>query len=252
VQEKITVKRLADLAGISVRTLHYYDEIKLLGPESRSSRGYRQYDEDAVVKLQQILFFRELGFSLDDIKAIVSRPDFDVLQALESHRELLMKKAARTQDLLTTVEKTIERMKGKRNMDIKEFYQGFSDEKIEYYRQEVRKRWGEKALQESESRVRKMGKEKFAEIQAEGGRIFRNIADNMGKGPESLVVREQIGKWRVWLENFHHYSDEAVLGLGRGYSQDPEFAEFFNKIHGGLAEFMTQAVEYYFSGKNEK
>ena len=236
---------MADLAGISVRTLHYYDEIKLLDPESRSAGGYRQYDEEAVVKLQQILFFRELGFSLDDIKAIISRPDFDVLQALESHRDLLTKKAARTQELLATVGKTIERMKGKRNMDIKEFYEGFSDEKIEYYREEVRKRWGEKALQESESRVINMGKEKFAEIQAEGGRIFQSIADNMAKGAENRSVQEQIGKWRVWLENFHHYSDEAVLGLGRGYSQDPEFAKFFNNIHEGLAEFMTNAVEYY-------
>ncbi|MDO8579140.1 MAG: MerR family transcriptional regulator [Dehalococcoidales bacterium] len=90
---KITIKKLADLAGVSVRTLHYYDQMGLLKPGSRSASGYRFYDESAVVKLQQIMFFRELGFSLYDIRKIVSQPDFDVLEALKSHRSLLRKKA---------------------------------------------------------------------------------------------------------------------------------------------------------------
>ena len=88
-----TVKKLADIAGISVRTLHYYDEVGLLKPHSRSRSGYRYYGDDAVLKLQQIMFFRELGFGLDDIRKIISSPDFDVLEALLSHRALLTKKA---------------------------------------------------------------------------------------------------------------------------------------------------------------
>lgn len=246
---KITIKKLADLAGVSVRTLHYYDQLGLLKPGSRSESGYRVYDEAAVGRLQQIMFFRELGFGLDDIKKIVSQPDFNVLEALRSHRALLGKKAERIDQLLATVDKTIKQMAGELNMDIKEYYQGFSDEKIEKYRNEVRKRWGEKTLRDSEQRVMKMGKEKFAELAAEGGRIFQTIADNMAKGPDSDFIQAEVGKWRQWLENFHHYSDEAVLGLGRGYSQDPEFAAFFLKIHKDLPEFLTRAIEYYSARK---
>ena len=244
-----TVKRLAALAGVSVRTLHYYDEIGLLKPGSHSASGYRHYGEEALVRLQQIMFFREMGFSLDEIKNIVSRPDFDVLEALHSHRTLLTKKAERIDELLTTVDKTIKELKGELKMGIKEYYRGFSDEKIAQYRDEVRRRWGENTLQESEERVLKMGTEKFAALQAEGGKIFQTISDNMSKGFDSAVVQEQVVKWRQWLENFHHYSDEAVLGLGQAYSQDPRFAEFFRKIHKDLPEFITKAIEYYASRK---
>jgi DNA-binding transcriptional MerR regulator len=248
---RVTVKMLADLAGVSVRTLHYYDQMGLLKPASRGLNRYRQYDEETVVRLQQILFFRELDFSLEEIRAMISRSDFDVLEALESQRALLRKKAARTAELLATIDKTIKKLQGKSRMEIKDYYKGFSDEKIEKYREEVRRRWGEKTLRDSEHRVLRMGKAKFDEIQGEGGRIFQSIADNMAKGPDSQPVQSQIAKWRQWLENFHHYPDEAVLGLGRVYSQDPEFAAFFTKIRPGLPEFMTRAVEIYYSGRKQ-
>jgi DNA-binding transcriptional MerR regulator len=244
-----TIKKLADLAGVSVRTLHYYDEVELLKPQSRSESGYRYYGEEAVVRLQQIMFFRELGFGLEEIGKIISNPDFDVLEALQSHRTLLTKKAERINKLLTTVDKTIQKLKGDLKMQIKEYYQGFSDEQIEKYREEVRQRWGEKALQESEKRVTKMGKERFSMLQAEGGKIFQSIGENMSKGYDSSIIQAQVAKWRQWLENFHHYSDEAVLGLGQFYSQDMEFAKFFRKIHKDLPEFLTKAIEYYCSHK---
>lgn len=244
-----TIKKLADLAGVSVRTLHYYDEVGLLKPQSRSESGYRYYGEEAVVRLQQIMFFRELGFNLEEIRKIVSSPDFNVLEALQSHRTLLTKKAERINDLLATVDKSIKKLKGEVKMQIKEYYQGFSDEQIEKYRVEVRQRWGEKALQESEERVTKMGKEKFAALQAEGGKIFQTISDNMSKGYDSDIIQVQVAKWRTWLENFYHYSEEAVSGLGQEYSQSPEFAEYFRKIHKDLPEFLTKAIEYYCSHK---
>jgi DNA-binding transcriptional MerR regulator len=123
------------------------------------------------------MFFRELGFSLDDIKDIVSWLDFDVLEALESHRALLTRKAERISQLLATVDRTIEKLRGEKSMGIKEYYQGFSDEQIEKYREEVRWRWGQKMLEESEARVVKMGKEKFTTLQAKGGKIFQTISD---------------------------------------------------------------------------
>jgi MerR family transcriptional regulator, thiopeptide resistance regulator len=244
-----TVKKLAELAGISVRTLHYYDQAGILKPEFRTANGYRHYGEEAAVKLQQIMFFRELDFSLEEIKQIMSRPDFNVLEALEQHRVLLQKRGVRIRELLATVDRTIEKMKGKKEMPIKDYYKGFSDEQIEKYRREVKERWGEDALKKSEARVMKMGKEKFAALQADGNAIFQIIADNMDKGYDSPAVQEQVARWQVWLEHFHHYSDEALLGLGRAYSEHPDFAAFYRKFHKDLPEFFTQAIEYYVAHK---
>jgi DNA-binding transcriptional MerR regulator len=243
-----TVKQVAKLAGVSVRTLHYYDEVGILQPKSRSAGGYRQYDEEAMLRLQQIMFFRELGFGLDEIRKIIAQPDFDILEVLQSHKILLMKKAERINELLATVNKTMKKFQGETKMQIKEYYQGFSDEQIEKYREEVRQRWGDKVLKDSEARVMKMGKDKFAALQAKGGSIFKAISDNMSQGFDSPVVQEQVAKWRQWLENPSTYSDEAVLGLGQAYSQHPEFAKFFAKFHKDLPEFLTRAIECYCAG----
>jgi DNA-binding transcriptional MerR regulator len=240
-----TVKKLADIAGLSVRTLHYYDELGLLKPKSRTSNGYRYYDDEAVVRLQQIMFFRELDFGLNEFDRILADPGFDVIEALQSHRTLLSKKAERIEELLDTIDKTIKNLKGENNMPIKEYYEGFSDEQIEKYRREVRERWGEKTLEDSEARVLKMGKENFKALQDEGGAIFKAISDNMPKGYDSEDVQELVEKWRNWLENFSHYSDEAVLGLGQAYSQCPDFINFFRKYGSDFPEFFTKAIEYY-------
>lgn len=240
-----TVKKLAGLAGVSVRTLHYYDQVGLLKPEFRSSNGYRQYGEDAIIKLQQIMFFRELDFSLEEIKKIMSKPDFNVLQALKDHRVLLKKRRERIDELLATVDRTVKKLKGEKQMSIKEYYQGFSDAQIEKYRREVRERWGDKVLEESEARVMKMDKKEWVALQKEGSTIFKAIADNMAKGYDSPEVQAQVKKWHRWLEHFHHYSDEALLGLGKMYSQHPDFAAFYQRINKDLPGFFTKAIEYY-------
>jgi len=113
-----TVKKLASLAGVSVRTLHYYDKLGLLKPRYRHENGYRYYDDDSIIRLQQIMFFRELGFSLDKIGRIISLPGFDVLEALKSQRDLLVKKSERLEELISTVDKTIKRLKGEDQMQL--------------------------------------------------------------------------------------------------------------------------------------
>jgi hypothetical protein len=180
---------------------------------------------------------------------IMAQPDFDVLAALQSHKVLLAKRKERINQLLATIEKTIKNLNGATKMDIKEYYKGFSDAEVEQYRAEVKQKWGEKTLQDSEARVQKMGKEKFAALQAESDTIYRTIAANMAKGAESKIVQAEVAKWRQWLENFSHYPDEAVLGLGRAYSEDPRFAKTFRKYHQDLPEFLTKAIEYYCKNK---
>ena len=241
------VRQLADLAGVSVRTLHYYDQIGLLKPSSHSENGYRYYDESSAILLQQVLFFRELGFTLDEIRTIVGQPGFDVRRALEEHRVLLSKRADRIAVLLQTVDKTIKKIEGEIDMETREYYEGFSDARIEEYRKEARQRWGEDTVRDSESRVLKMGRQRMTELQAEGGAIFQTLAELMPKGAASLEVQEQVAKWREWLEHFSTYSDEAVLGLARMYSEDSRFAAFFEKYHPDLPAFFTRAVEHYCS-----
>lgn len=236
---------LAKISGVSVRTLQYYDRIGLLKPESYSSAGYRRYDEAAALRLQQILFYRELGLELAEISRIMSEPDFDALPALESHRRLLKQKAERLKALLRTVDKTISKLKGEKTMDIKEYYHGFKDEEIDSIRREAREKYGEQVVADSEARVMAMGKEKMGAVQAEFDAIYRGIAADMAKGAESPEVQAGISRWRELMENFSHYTDEIVLGLGRMYSADDRFAAFYRKYHSDMPGFMTKAIEYH-------
>jgi DNA-binding transcriptional MerR regulator len=244
--ESFTIKKLADIAGISVRTLHYYDEIGLLKPQYRRDNGYRYYGEEEVILLQQIMFFRELGFSLDEIRTIISSPDFNVSEALEQHKNLLVKKDKRLKELINNVERTMSKMGKQSEMNIKEFYQGFDDEQIEQYREEVKRQWGPKVLEESEKKVIGMGQEKFIALQAEGGKIFKAIMESMSEGYDSKYVQALIIEWRKWLENFHHYTDEEVVELGRAYSQHPDFIKFFQQYSDDLPIFLTRAIEHYY------
>ena len=244
--ESFTIKKLAEVAGVSIRTLHYYDEVGLLKPQFRKENGYRFYNEESAMILQQIMFFRELGFSLDEIKMIISRPDFNIPEALKAHKRILVKKDERLRELINTVERTIRKMNKKSKMGIKEYYRGFSEDQIEKYRDEVRHRWGEKVLIDSEKRVIGMGQEKFMALQAEGGKIFKTVMENMSEGYDSKLIQDLIVEWRQWLENFHHYSEEEVVELGRAYSQHPDFIKFFQQYSNELPVFLTWAIEYYY------
>ena len=121
-----TVSQVAGLSGISVRTLHFYDEVGLMKPAFVSATGYRYYEEPQLLALQQILFYRELGFPLREIKAVLARADFEKVAALESHRAVLQKNLARTQTLIATIDKTIEHVRGTRKMSSEEMFAGFS------------------------------------------------------------------------------------------------------------------------------
>src|SRR5437660_8142883 len=121
-----TVKQVAAMSGVSVRTLHFYDETGLLKPAYHGANGYRFYEEAQLLTLQQILFYRELGFELKQIKRILGRADFEKVAALQSHREVLQENLARTQTLIETIDKTIQHLKGTKKMKNEEMFAGFS------------------------------------------------------------------------------------------------------------------------------
>src|SRR5258708_33321133 len=138
-----TVKQLAAMSGISVRTLHFYDETGLLKPAYHGANGYRFYEEAQLLTLQQILFYRELGFELKQIKKILSRPDFDKVAALESHRKVLRKNLAQTRKLIVTIDKTIEHLKGTKKMKSQELFVGFDPKQQAKHEQYLIDRYGE-------------------------------------------------------------------------------------------------------------
>jgi DNA-binding transcriptional MerR regulator len=242
---RYTVKQLARLAGITTRTLHYYDEIGLLRPASYGENGYRYYDEDAVLRLQQILFYRELDFSLDQIKAILDRPDFDLLTALHGHKRGLLERVARLNRLIDTVDQTMQHIRGEIEMTQQDFYKGFDEEKQKEYFVEAEQRWGEPVVQSRKRWEASTPEEKNAFL-ARIHEISASIAANADKGPQSPEVQYWIGRWYNFIDQeCFPCSLEIFEALGHGYTADPAFRETYEKIRPGMAELMEEAMTHY-------
>jgi DNA-binding transcriptional MerR regulator len=240
-----TVKQLAKLAGVSVRTLHYYDEIGLLKPSSLGGNGYRYYEEAALLKLQQILFYRELELSLDEIKAVVGRPDFDVPTALKSHREALQRKMERLKRLIQTVDNTIDHLKGNESMNAKGLFEGFSEEEQEKYAQEGEQMYDPETVRASNRKWKAFSPTEKENILAEGKKIYTDLAAAMPKGAESAEVQVVITHWHRHMQNFWSPNDEQLLGLADLYNDDPRFKANYDKVDPKLAGFMREAVKVY-------
>src|SRR5574340_346317 len=184
-----TVKKLSTLAGVTPRTLHHYDAIGLLKPTHVGENGYRYYGEEALLRLQQILFYRELGLPLEDIKQIVGRHDFDVLGALHSHKAALNKQAARLKRLIETVDHTILYLKGEKSMSEKAFFEGFSEEEQEKYAQEAEQMYDPEIVRASNKKWKAYPPEKKEQIFAEGKAIYQDMIGAMSKGSGSAEVQ---------------------------------------------------------------
>jgi DNA-binding transcriptional MerR regulator len=240
----LTVKQLASLAGVSVRTLHYYDEIGLLKPDSVAPNGYRQYSEPAVLLLQQILFYREMDLPLEAIRDLVTRPEFDVVRALQAHRISLQEKSKRLSQLIDTIDKTIEHLEGKRPMKQKEYFEGWTEEKQPEFEQEIRQKYGEHAMDEVID-WNSYTKEKKAVIMAEGEANMQSMAFLMYLPPDSPEVQEAVARWHKHMKYFYDPSIERMRGLGQMYVDDPRFNVMYEKVRKGLALFMKQAIDVY-------
>ncbi len=244
--KEYTVQQLAKIAGVSVRTLHHYDHIGLLKPSSRNAARYRFYGESELLRLQQILFFRELDCSLDDIARILDSPGFDPIDALEAHREELKKRAKRLDKLLETIDKTLRKLKGeKMEMSDQELYRGLSKEQAEAYAEEARERWDPRLVNETNARVKKWSKQKWAEVNKELDEILRQLAELMGTPVEDRKVQALVARHRAYLNNFYEVKPGMYRGLGKLYTEDPRFRAYFEKYRAGLAEYLGEAIEFY-------
>ena len=241
-----TVHQVATLAGVSVRTLHHYDQIKLLRPSSRTAAGYRLYGETDLLRLQQILFFRELDFPLGEIQRILDDPGFDQVKALESHRRMLHERAERLALLLSTVDKTIQKLtEDTMTLTDADLYEGFSQEQIERYKREVKERYDPKLVAESDRRVRKMSKTQWQAVGEDGKAVTRRMAEFMDRDPGDPEVQETIARHHAWIENFYPASAEVYSGLGQLYVEHPEFRAYYEAYAPNLADFMQAAMNYY-------
>ncbi len=248
-----TVNNLAQISGISTRTLRYYDSIGLLRPARVSSNGYRIYGQNEVDKLQQILFYREMGVALDEIKAILDAPGFDKAKALQSHLTALLQKRDRLEALILTVGKTIDTMKGGVTMSDKEKFEGFKqnliDENEQSYGKEVREKFGDEAIDASNAKLKGMTQAQYDTAQALSAQINENLITAMQNGdPACNAAHKACELHKEWLCLFWPdgmYSKQAHKSLGKMYVADERFKAYYDKIAPGAAKFLWDALNIY-------
>lgn len=236
-----TVGELAKMAGVSARTLRYYDQAGLLPPSAVTEAGYRLYGDEAVSALAEILFFRELDFSIDEIHRVRSRPDYDAREALEKQRALLTLQRERLDRLITLAGRAL---KGEVLMELNAFDMTEIEEAKAKYSDEARERWGDTdAYKQSTKRAAAYGKADWARISAETKAVFGGFAKLVGTAPDSPEATALVRRWQeVITRNFYDCTDEILLGLASMYEADERFAKNIDKAGEGTARFMTAAI----------
>jgi DNA-binding transcriptional MerR regulator len=247
----LTVKQLSKLAGVTPRTLHHYDEIGLLKPTRVGDNGYRYYGDESVLRLQQILFYRELGIPLEDIKKIMGRRDFDVLGALRSHKEALQKQVARLNRLINTVDNTINHLKGNLIMSEKSLFEGFSEAEQEKYAAEAEELYGAENVRASMQKWKAYSPDEKKRIMEEGGENYKDMIAAMPKGPDSPEAQAIVERWRTHMDYFWTPNLDQLLALANGYYEDPRFKATFDQMHPQLAEFFREAVKVYVANQKK-
>ena len=235
-------KELADIAGISVRTLHYYDTIGLLSPEIDRENGYRNYSDQDVSTLQQILFFRQLNFKLTQIKDILNSPKYHQTEALLEQKDIILKEQTRLNNILKLIDKTIQAERGEITMTNEEKFSGV-DFSHNPYEQEAREKWGDEKVEQANQNLKKMGAK---EAEREFDEIYIQLADLRHLDPESDAAQQEIGKWYDFLNKVGEYTPEMFKNLGEMYTADERFTKNIDKYGDGLAEFMKEAMTVYY------
>ncbi|MDF2726386.1 MAG: MerR family transcriptional regulator [Paenibacillus sp.] len=245
------VREVARLAGISVRALHHYDSIGLLKPAEIGDNGYRLYSEEDLSRLQQILFFKELDFALDDVKRIMDHPGFDRKQALLTHKQLLELRRQRLDKLIHSVDATIRSMEGGSTMSKESLFEPFDMKQIEEHQQkyakETERLYGNTdAYKQSKQRTSRYTEDDWKRIKAEADGIYKRLVAAMPKGPADEETQSAIAAHRQHItDNYYTCTLEIYRGLGDMYVNDPRFTKNIDKYQEGLAEFFRQAIHLY-------
>lgn len=250
--EEYSIKKLSELAGVSARTLRYYDSINLLKPLYISESGYRYYGERELELLQQILFYKERGFELQTIASILYRKDFDILAALKEHLEELEKQQERTAMLIAAVKKTMEAMKGERKMSDKERFEAFKNqilsENEKQYGKEIREKYGEKEAEAFNCKIMNMTEADYKHFEELEQEILDKLKQAVLKDaePESETGKEIFELHKDWISmTWKRYDRKAHKGVAEMYTADERFTAYYDKEISGCAEFLKNAVEYW-------
>lgn len=248
-----SVAELAEMSGVSTRTLRYYEKIGLLVPSRVSSNGYRKYDSSHADALMQILFYRELGIPLCEISRLMHSPGFDAEKTLEEHLRALTQKKEEIEGMIKSVNKTLCSLKGECDMKDSEKFECFKKQNIEEneakYGAEIRKRYGEDVVDATNKRFSGMSQEKWNRVES-----IRNNYENLLKSateagdPSTADAQEAAklhGEWIASMWGTDKYSKEAHVALCQGYTCDERFRAYYDNIAPGAAEFLLRAVEIY-------
>ena len=234
-----TVNEVSKIAGISIRTLQYYDKIGLLPPSGFTDSGYRLYNEASLEKLQTILLFRELEFPLKEIKKIIENPDFDREKALSEQIKLLKLRREQIDSLISLAEKL--KNKEEKILD----FSAFDKTKLKEYEAEAKEKWGKtSAFKEFESKNEGRSDDENSFIASEMMGIFAEFGKISDEKPESEEAQELVKKLQSFItENYYNCTDEILFGLGQMYVFDERFTENIDKAGGkGTAEFVSKAI----------
>lgn len=235
------IKEFADFAGVSVRTLHYYDAIGLLTPAyTDKSSGYRYYDENSLLRMQEILFYRELDFSLKSISEILSSPNYDKHQALAEQKHLLTLKKERLERLICAIDDAV---KGENVMKV------FDNQKFDQYKAEAKERWGSTdAYKQHEEKTGNYSSQTWSDLAQSMDQIMGEFALCMknGHSPDSPEAEYLVKELQNHItQNYYHCTDQILEGLGQMYVADERFKANIDKHADGTAEFICEAIECY-------
>ena len=237
----MTIKQTADFAGITVRTLQYYDKLDLLKPAYIAENGYRFYDEKNLKRLQQIMFFRELDLPLKRIKQIMGNKLYDEKETLNAQKSVLILKKKRLEKMINLIDSTLE---GKK-MSFKEFDNTEIEQHIMKYESEVKERWGDaEQYTQSKMKTAAYSKDDWDRIKKEADDIFKKFADYMNDKSKKLPPCKLVKSWKEHISKYYYEcTDEILLGLADIYTEDSRFRENIDRFEKGLAVYMSDAIK---------
>lgn len=241
---KMTVKEVANLTGVSVRTLHYYHREGILIPCEVTENKYRYYDATNLEQLQNILFLRELDFSIQEIKGILADPNYDEMDSFKKQRHLLQLKRNRLDKLIALLD---QKLQGEETMNFKPFDMKEIEENQTKYQKETQERWGNTdAYHQSEQKTKGYTPENWAAIHNETEAIYAGFVANMDKDTADPIVQDLVVQWQNNItKHYYNCTNEILAGLGLMYVHDDRFKENIDEHATGLAQFMSDAIGIY-------
>lgn len=239
------------MAGVTTRTLRYYDEIGLLSPCRINSSGYRIYGKEEINRLQQILFFREFDFQLDKIQDLLGKADFDRERALKEHKEKLLDRRRQIDRMIETLDQSINEMKGSVRMKDQDKFKGLKEKNLktneEKYGKEIREKYGDQVVEESNRKYMGQTKEQYERAEALAVEILDKLYLAMeGEDPGSPEAQEVAALHKEWISLYWPtYQKEAHRGLAEMYVEDERFRAYYDKNKEGAAEFLRDSIRIF-------